>query len=379
MVIIWISIALLLPYAILILMYRRAWASLKTFRVNDPKQIPTAGISVIIPARNEGKHIGTCLSSVIAQEYPAGLFEIIVVDDFSSDETVPIVEGYLDRGVKLVHMRDAEGMDEQTSSKKKAIDRGISIARHSLIVTTDADCTAPPLWLKCMGLFHEQSKLSFIAAPVRFQEAHNMLHIFQALDFLALQGITAAASSMGLHAMSNGANLAYEKKIYQEVGGFSGVDHIASGDDMLLMQKFTARDTRSVGYCFSPDAIVRTEAAENWTDFIRQRIRWASKAIHYRETTIFFVLLLVYLLNVSLLAILIMGMWIHPMLGWWLVIVFSKAIIELNFLLPVSRFFSVQKLLWFFIPMQPFHILYTVAAGTFSQFRRYEWKGRKVK
>src|SRR4030095_15486302 len=95
----------------------------------------------------------------------------------------------------------------------------------------------PATWLKTIASFYEEKDPAFIAAPVVLQNNSSVLQIFQALDFLVLQGITGGSVHKKIHSMCNGANLVYEKKAFVEVGGFSGIDNIASGDDMLLMNK----------------------------------------------------------------------------------------------------------------------------------------------
>ena len=80
---------------------------------------------------------------------------------------------------------------------------------------------------------------------------NSFLSVFQCLDFISLQGITAASVSAGFHSMCNGANLAYNKNIFYEVGGFKNADHIASGDDMLLMHKIKIKYPSSIGYLFN--------------------------------------------------------------------------------------------------------------------------------
>ena len=79
--------------------------------------------------------------------------------------------------------------------------------------------------------------LAFIAAPVKIVPNGSAISVFQTLDFISLQGITAAAAHKNLYPMCNGANLAYTRKAFNDVGGFADIDHIASGDDMLLMKK----------------------------------------------------------------------------------------------------------------------------------------------
>src|SRR5699024_8598706 len=115
--------------------------------------------------------------------------------------------------------------------------------------------------------------------------------------------------------MCNGANLAYEKRAFLGVGGYQGIDCIASGDDMLLMYKMYKAFPNGIGFIKHPQAIVRTLPAEGLQDFLQQRIRWASKADKYEDKRITAVLAFVYLWNVSLLLLFIAGFF-YPVL--WL-------------------------------------------------------------
>ena len=178
--------------------------------------------------------------------------------------------------------------------------------------------------------------------------------------------------------MCNGANLAYQRKVFYDVNGFSGIDHIASGDDMLLMHKIWNEFPGKVHYLKSKEAIISTRAMKTWKDFFKQRIRWASKARHYGDKRIMPVLILVYLFNLCFLALVIAGFfcyyyWLY-LGGLWL----AKTIIELPFVFSVASFFNKQSLLKYFFFFQPLHIFYTIVSGLFGQFGKYEWKGRRV-
>ena len=129
----------------------------------------------------------------------------------------------------------------------------------------------------------------------------------------------------------------------------------------------------------SKDVIVETLPAENWREFMNQRIRWASKTNKYTDKKIITVLLLVYLLNAWILILGISSFFFIKAFYIFLVAIIIKIIVELSFLSPVARYFGKQKLLWWFIPAQPFHILYTLVAGWLGTFGSYSWKGRKVK
>jgi cellulose synthase/poly-beta-1,6-N-acetylglucosamine synthase-like glycosyltransferase len=337
-------------------------------------------ISVIIPARNEAAHIGNCVQAVLQQSLPATDFEIIVVDDFSEDDTPRIVQGFAAPHLQLLPLADVlQTARGENAFKKRAIEAGVAVARGQLIVTTDADCIAPPHWLATIAAFYRQHRPVFIAAPVRISNGQSYVEIFQALDFMTLQGITGASVYLQFHTMCNGANLAYERAAFYAINGFAGIDNIASGDDMLLMHKMYARWPQRVLYLQARAAIVRTQPVHSWRDFFRQRIRWASKAGQYKDRRIFFALLLVYLFNCWLLLLAVAGIWLPHC--WWLLgaALVAKTIVELWFLWPVANFFGQQSLLWWFPLSQPVHVLYTIIAGWLGQFGKYEWKGRKVR
>jgi len=370
-----LTCCLLLPYTVLLLLYRYWWSKTKTVAVNRTFQ-PSIRFSIIIPARNEEQNITACLQSIARLNYPNELFEVIVMDDFSTDATVATAQQF--PFVKVLELKTL--LNEKINSyKKKAIDLGIAASTGDYIVTTDADCIVPENWLRNFAFIIQQKPTVFIAAPVAMKEEGSAIKVFQSLDFLSLQGITAASVGAGFHSMCNGANLCYSKEAFYKVDGFKGVDHIASGDDMLLMHKLYKQYPNEVHYCKATDSIVLTEPVETVAAFFRQRIRWASKADKYDDKRIFVVLLLVYLLNVWLLVLAISCFFISNNLQLLLLALGIKTIAELFFLFPVARFFQKQQQLVWFPLAQPFHIVYTVIAGWLGKFGNYEWKGRTVR
>jgi poly-beta-1,6-N-acetyl-D-glucosamine synthase len=369
---------LLLAYALLIFYYHRAWdqipspSELSGIQDTDPP-IP---VSVIIPARNEAGNIGNCLDSLQAQSYTKNYTEIIVVNDFSTDETALLAMKH-PVGCVLINLSDhISGVIN--SYKKKAIETGIAQSSGELIICTDADCIMGPDWIRILVNAFKKEKLQFISAPVKIISDGSWLSVFQALDFISLQGITGAAVNKNLYPMCNGANLAYTRKAYQAVGGFSHIDHIASGDDMLLMNKIQSAYPGESHYIKDPAAIVSTAAAENIKAFLNQRIRWASKISHYKHPSTFITLALVYLVNAFLLVLFI-SCFFYGHWRWLLILIAFKTISEYFFVSKVAIFFHQQSLMKYFPFCQPFHILYTVIAGSFGSFGKYEWKNRKVK
>lgn len=366
-------------YAVLILVYRYWFGKVQRFTDTQTK-LPATRFTVIVPARNEAKVIGNCLASLQRQQYPVDLFEVIVVNDHSTDNTEMVVEAWKKQLPSLRLIQLADHLQQQTINayKKKAIEIAIDQAVGNWIVTTDADCVAPDTWLQQLDSFIQQNNSVLVAAPVIFTDEPSLLGRFQLLDFLSLQGVTAAAVAAGYHSMCNGANLSYRKDAFYAVGKFQGIDNLASGDDMLLMYKLQQQYPNKMGFLFSEAAIMQTAPMYTWKDFFQQRIRWASKATKYADKSIFKVLLLVYLLNLLLAIGLILGCFNTSILSGVLLSLLLKTIVELLFLIPVARFFNAQHALVWFPFFQPLHILYTIIAGWLGKFGSYEWKQRNV-
>ncbi len=364
---------MLAAYAVLIGYYRYHWKRLPLFQP-APRTSPLPFISVVIAARNEESTLPHLLKALQAQTYAQQNFEVIVVDDFSTDGTANVFNSF-SGNIRCIQ----PSVDAAFSSKKKAVEAGVKAARGSLVVVTDADCLPQPQWLQLMADIHVHRNAVFIAAPVKFVHDNSLLQIFQSIDFLTLQGITAASVQAGFHSMCNGANLAYTKAAFEEVNGFAGIDKVASGDDMLLMHKIKKSHPTQVFYLKHPQAIVTTQPMTSWKDFVMQRRRWASKTAYYDDKAVLYVLLFIYLFNLLFLVLVIASffnlLYLYVLAGYLLL----KIVIEWPFVNAVAKFYYEARLMKYFPMLQPLHILYTISVGFLSQLGKYNWKGRKLK
>lgn len=365
-----------LAYILIIWRYLYYWHRLKIW--NTPVDYaPQTFISVIVPVRNEATNISACVHSILNQFYPSKQFELIVVDDHSTDATPKILAAISDPRLQVLSL--AEFIEKDTTAfKKKALSIAIERAQGDLIVTTDGDCIAPNRWLQRIAHLYETEEVRFIAAPVNFYREKNLLERFQSLDFTGMMGITGAGIEGRFMNMCNGANLAYDKAAFYEVKGFEGIDHLASGDDMLLMQKIAQRYPGSIAYLKNAQATILTPAQASLQDFFEQRIRWASKSSDYKEWQVTFMLGLVWLFCMSMLFSLgFIFLWGIIALYWFLIQLLAKSIMDYLLLRRTTSFFNRPDLMRSFIPSQLMHIIYIIVIGTLSIFiKKYNWKGR---
>ncbi|MEM6783763.1 MAG: glycosyltransferase [Bacteroidota bacterium] len=396
-------------YALLIgafaLGYRRV--AREPVRGADEDDVPF--VSVIVPARDEADCIEACMDAILANDYPADRFELLVVDDLSDDATPELVRAKIEAPRELVFagfedepdedepaslrlrlLQMPENLERQRAHKKRAIEKGIAHARGDVILTTDADCAVPSTWIRSMThafgrveaydrpLDRTNPGVALVSGPVLYTVHRPALLQMQALEFLGLVAVGAGAIGAGRPTLCNGANVAYRRDVFDALGGFHGIDHLTSGDDELLMQKIADRTAWQVCFCNDPAAAVVTEPMFSLGAFVAQRARWASKGAHYPNPALvamnvaifaYFVLLIGTTLALPLvpaLAGVVAGAWALKLVPEWAL------------LAPFARRFGRPHLLRWFLPSQVLHPVYIVAMATLGAWGGYTWKGRKV-
>ena len=364
---------LTLFYVLVIAYLRKGWGQLPVYRVSSRQ--PKTTVSVLIAARNEVHGIADTLNDILAQEYPAALMEVIVVDDHSTDGTAEVIAGYAGRRVKLIQLREDKPLN---SYKKKAVAEAIHQATGELMVATDADCRMGPGWLSALVNMYEEKNACFISGPVVYHEERNAFERMQTLEFLYLIGLGAATIGNGRPATCNGANLAYTRAVFYEVGGFNGIDHLASGDDELLLHKVATRYPGRIAFCKSREACVFTNAKPDLQSLISQRRRWASKSTKYKNKRVVWLGVGVWLFNAMILFGGIAGLTYTLYLKMALTMLLVKLVAECLFLLPVSRFAKRPGLMGYLPLLTVVHVLYMVFIGIAGNTGKYQWKGRTV-
>lgn len=330
--------------------------------------------SILIPVRNEEEKIATIFKSLQQQDFPAGGAEIIFINDHSDDRTVEELERLMPFArfsTRLINLKKGTG-------KKAALQYGIASAAGSVIITTDADCSMSSNWLKSICSFYQRSDAEMLFGPVTFKEENTIFKKLQTIEFASLSGTGAASLSLGKPNMCNGANLSFRKNAFFAVGGYSGNDHIASGDDEFLMHKFCLKFPGKVFFNKSPDAIVYTQAHPAWSAFFQQRKRWASKWRLYSNPETIFLAIFVFLLNMSMIIAVGLLVTAYSAHQWLLLPIVAKLALEVFFLSSVLRFLGKKLDPFLLLILQFTYPFYVILFGIAANFGTYTWKGRKL-
>lgn len=338
---------------------------------------PITKVSVIVPARNESNNITKCLACIIKQEYPKNLFEIIVVDDCSDDNTIETATSEFDNynfenGLVIDLKKDKK------TGKKEAISKGVLSSKGELIITTDADCIMNRFWIQSFVNCYETFEPNIISGPVTLKSENTFFQKLQSLELCGLSLISGASIQNNLPLMANGANLCFEKKSFLEINGYKNNLSIPSGDDIFLVLGILKAQKKKAIYLKNPKAIVYTDANNSFSEFYQQRKRWASKSANLPSLYIKWIGFIVLALNLMLL----LGFGMLLFSNEFNVIVFIsifglKSIVDFFFLLTATSYFNKTKLMLLFPIGAIINILNVSLFGMVGFFGTYNWKGRE--
>lgn len=343
------------------------------------KSKPKVQFSIIVPFRNEAENLPALLRSISQLNYPHDLFEVIFINDTSEDNSAEII--YNSKEKSGISIKLFENKRRSNSPKKDAISEGIKNAKFDWIVTTDADCELLPNWLRTIDSFIQNTAKGeipkMICGPVLYKPDGSFIQDFQLMDCLSLMSVTIGSFGLNNPILNNGANLIYQKDAFLEVKGFSGNDHIASGDDIFLMEKFKKVFPGQVFFLNSEDAVVYTKPQPNWKNIIIQRIRWASKTSKQKNITSQILGLLVFLTNICLLAMPFLMIFNPKNLLVYILLAISKIGIDFIFIREAGKFFKQRISLSKFSGMSYLYAIVVVMVVFGSLRGSYVWKGRR--
>jgi cellulose synthase/poly-beta-1,6-N-acetylglucosamine synthase-like glycosyltransferase len=333
--------------------------------------------SVVVAARNEEDNIGDCLVGILQQTIPASRYEVIVVNDRSTDATERIVRE-IGRNHLNLSLVNVQRTPPGEVPKKHAVLQGMAKAANDVIVLTDADCRVAPTWLasidKCFS--PDTGLVQGITAYRRVQGMSDAFFGFQAVDFLSHGIVSAAAIGAGLPLNSNANNLAFRRRAFDDVGGYGSQSNIVSGDDDLLLQRIWRSGKWKVGYMTDKRGAVETFATPTVAGVLDQRKRWGSVTVHYNPGQVI-LLSGIFLFYCSILLSFLAGFFNPILFGACVGLLAVKVGGELLLMMPGTRIFGRTELRAHIVPSSLIQLPLVLYAVLFGVFGRFNWKGRE--
>ncbi|WNH08221.1 glycosyltransferase family 2 protein [Thalassobellus suaedae] len=368
------SIIITILYLILIGSFAVGFDKIPVFKLED---LPSkTKFSVIIPFRNEAEHVSELLKSIETLNYPKHLYEIILVDDASEDDSLSVVENFLKTKSTITNIFIIQNERKTNSPKKDAITSAINQAKNEWIITTDADCVLPKYWLDCFDEYIQKTNAKCIAAPVTYLSKNSFLNKFQLLDLLSLQGATIGGFGLKKPFLCNGANLGYQKALFTALNGFKGNSNIASGDDIFLLEKVAKEYPEALHYLKCEQAIVLTESQTSWKHLISQRLRWAAKTSSYNNWFGKLTGMIVLIMNALIIATVLLTLIGSFNFKILLYILFIKLNIDFFLIYKSATFFNQKDILKSFVFGFLIYPFFSIYIAFLSIFSNYKWKGR---
>jgi glycosyltransferase involved in cell wall biosynthesis len=258
-----ISIAIVLQciYALQLLWYRG-----KRNKKTDYPSFQTPLLSIVIPFRNEAQHIPTLLSKL--HQIPKDVL-VYWVNDHSDDEGSHWLINHLPQHHIL--------LKNQGQGKKSALHTAIQqIPENHWILTIDADVQISDTWWE--NIRHQfNPNCALMIFPIAMVPGKKWIEIFQCLEFSFLQALTKGSILRQRAQLSNGAHLAFQKKYYTQVNGYSSHLHISSGDDQFLLAAFRKKGWE-IGWANMQEETISISPLTSWKALLSQRVRWAGKS-----------------------------------------------------------------------------------------------------
>ncbi len=363
----WIVFGVAVIHSLVFVFLYRAFRKLKTN--NYPENALT--FSILIPVRNEQENITDLLSDIEKLDYPREMFEVLIIDDSSEDETGNLVKSF-NASYNLQYIQ----LNGDKKGKKPALELGVSRAKNEIIITTDGDCRVQKDWLKSFNSsFGENAKL--VVGPVKMK-SKGIFGALQSLDFTILIGYAASLVGMGKPSMSNGANMAYRRAIFMEVNGYQGNHQIPSGDDEFLLLKVAKRFPDSIAFLKNAEGVVDTLPKISFRDFLNQRKRWLSKWTLHKNAGIVTSVLLILIDNLAM----ILG-WVGLFMGFVspliLLFLFTRMASKVLFSSSVNKLLGSSTNIAVSIIYELIYPFYVLLLSFASIFGNYTWKGRKYR
>lgn len=337
---------------------------LKRLNQKTPIKSKDNFISVVIPFRNENNNLETLIEILKNQNYPPDKFEVILVDDYSEDDSFNLTKRLTSdqSNFKVIKNRYNPG-------KKNALQTGIEEAQFDILLFTDADCIPKPDWIKSISnQFDDNTDIVYGYSP--FLAEKSFINYLCRYENLFTSTLMTAFDNSGYPYMSFGRNLSYRKSLFERVQGFQKIQKSLSGDDDLFFQLAIKNNAR-VKLNYDPESVVFTRCESYVNKYFNQKSRHISASKFY-PIELKIVLGLIYGGNILLqFFIPVAFLSLDPFL---LSLIFFNWIIKVLTIQKICSFIKISYP-YYLIPVIDFvYNLMLIVAGIRSRFKIVHWK-----
>jgi cellulose synthase/poly-beta-1,6-N-acetylglucosamine synthase-like glycosyltransferase len=233
-------------------------------------------LSIIVAAKNEENNITALLYSLGNLNYPKENYEVIFVDDSSTDKTYSTIQSLIS-GKDNYQLFRAD--QKRLEGKKGALTIGIENAKYNFIVITDADCKPEVNWLKSIA-----SKLDagydFVFGVAPIESGKKLIEKLSAFENFRNTFLTISAVGLNVPYSASARSFAFRKSSFERTGGYSNTTETISGDDDLLIRE-AVKNKMLIGTLIDPEAFVYSEAPKAFDEYLKQKKRHLQTSYHY--------------------------------------------------------------------------------------------------
>ena len=321
-------------------------------------------ISVIISVRNEKEKIKDLVDNLNNLIYPQSKFEIILVNDNSTDGT------FEEMKIQTAQLNNFSVVDltpTELRGKREALTIGIEHSQYPYLLITDADCSPQKDWLGIYSAkFESDCDLLFGIAP--FYQNESLVNKISCFEQLRSSLLSFSMAKLGLPFSAAARNFGFTKKAFKAIEGYSNTKDTLSGDDDLLLREAVKRKLK-IGVVTEPGSFVYSETKKTFKEYLQQRARHTQTSLHYlkRHKSIlgfWHLLNLLFLFSPLLMFINV----------WFAILLPAKLIIDFITIKSTQNKFGYKFLFTEIFYLQIFYELLLVVHFINARFSEIKWK-----